>query len=1035
MAGNKNKVVPRTVLYTARPYTIMYIRQRFFDGYMAKKHTFAPVQQNVSFPEIERKLLSSWYENGVVEKYLHRNDASHKKFFFLDGPITANNPMGVHHAWGRTYKDLWQRFFALRGYKERFQNGFDCQGLWVEVEVEKELGIKNKRDIENLVPGDKKASIAKFVDLCRERVMKFSGIQTEQSKRLGYIVNWDHSYFTMSDENNYMIWYFLKVCFEKGWIYKGKDSVPWCPRCQTAISQHEMLTEDYKELTHETLFVKMAITTPGWENTFLLVWTTTPWTVPANVAVGVNVKFTYKLWKNSKTNEQIIILYKNETAAEPTRQLKNKELSVADYIFTENREDWVSVKEVSGKELVGLSYTAPFDVLPRVEEARKENPKTFHTVVDGSAIVVSTEGTGLLHVAPGAGKEDFDLGKKEHLPVISVIDDEANYLGDMNEFSGKNAKKHPELIVDYLKSLDGGKYLLKSMMFTHRYPACWRCKTELVWKVADEWYISMDVKENGTGDTLREQMKKTAKQITWKPAFGLERELDWLENMHDWLISKPNRYWGLALPIYECAKCGFFTVIGSKDELQAKAVSGWSEFEGHTPHKPYIDEVKIKCEKCGETVSRLNDVGNVWLDAGIVGFSTLIDPVTKKLSYTTDKKYWEEWFPADFITESFPGQFKNWFYSMIAMSTVLEKTSCFKTVLGYASMLAEDGRPMHKSWGNSIEFNEAADKIGADVMRWMFVTHDPEQNLLFGYKKADETRRKFHLLLWNIYNFFVTYAVVDGWEKSTDPHASKNILDVWILSRLNNVIQTVTVSLEKFDPFTASTAIENFVNDLSTWYLRRSRDRVGPSVDAGEDKDYCYAVLWEVLVSLCQLLAPFTPFLSEEIYKNLTGEESVHLSDWPTVGAVDAQLEKDMVLARQVVEKAHAVRKEHSVKVRVPLATLTYKADRPLSPDIEQVIAGETNVKKLVYAGASSDVEAALDLVLTDALKAEGEARETIRAIQMLRKEKGCTINGRISIELPQTLKHLEKDLIAYIQKETLADGVTWGEQLTISTG
>jgi len=265
--------------------------------------------------------------------------------------------------------------------------------------------------------------------------------------------------------------------------------------------------------------------------------------------------------------------------------------------------------------------------------------------------------------------------------------------------------------------------------------------------VADEWYIAMDKKEGKNGKTLREQMMDTARQIEWLPAFGLERELDWLANMHDWLISKPNRYWGLALPVYECKKCGWFTVIGSKEELKKKAVSGWKKFEGHSPHKPFIDEVKITCEKCGETVSRLNDVGNVWLDAGIVGFSTLIDPATGKLSYTSDKTYWSQWYPADFITESFPGQFKNWFYSMIAMSTVLEKKTCFKSVLGYGLMLGEDGRPMHKSWGNAIEFNEGADKIGVDVMRWMFAKHNPEQNLLFGYRLADETRRKFHLLL------------------------------------------------------------------------------------------------------------------------------------------------------------------------------------------------------------------------------------------------------------------------------------------------
>ncbi len=836
---------------------------------------FSPVDLKVDFPSLERRLLKEWYEKGIVDKYLHRNDASEKRFSFLDGPITANNPMGVHHAWGRTYKDLWQRFYNMRGYRERFQNGFDCQGLWVEVEVERELGTRNKKDIENIVSGDPKASIAKFVELCKERVLKFSKIQTEQSKRLGYFMDWDHSYYTMSDENNYMIWHFLKKCYEKGWIYKGLDSVPWCPRCETAISQHEMLTEDYKELTHETVFVKLPLIGKGWEDTSLLIWTTTPWTVPANIAVGINTKFMYGIWENNKTKNRIIFISKDEIGNIPLRHHKNKEIQISEYLFHGLDQDkdgeYRLIKEVSGKELLTLQYSAPFDHLPLVQNAEKEKPEKFHTVVDGSDIVVSTEGTGLLHVATGAGKEDFDLGKKEGLPIISPIDDTATYVNGMNEFSGKNAKKHPELIIDYLRHTDSSKYLLKSLNYTHRYPACWRCKSELVWKVTNEWYIAMDKAEisdlkdessKSEGKTLREQMIETAKMIEWHPTFGLERELDWLEHMHDWLISKKNRYWGLALPIYECLKCGNFEVIGSKEELQARAVSGWVEFEGHTPHKPYIDEVKIKCNKCSEIVSRTNDVGNVWLDAGIVPFSTLVDPVSQKLSYTTDKKYWKEWFPIDLITESFPGQFKNWFYSMIAMSTVLEKRNPFESVLGFATMVDEKGLPFHKSAGNSIEFTEAADKAGADVIRWTVANANPEQNILFGFNVANETRRRFHLMLWNIYNFFITYANIDKMdgEMCKTQNVTKTILDVWIESRLQDTIALVTDSLEKYEPQKATLSIENFVNDMSLWYIRRSRDRVGFAAADQSSKQAFYVTTYGVLETLCRLLAPFYTF-------------------------------------------------------------------------------------------------------------------------------------------------------------------------------
>jgi isoleucyl-tRNA synthetase len=887
--------------------------------------------------------------------------------------------------------------------------------------------------------------------------MKFSGIQSEQSKRLGYFMDWDHSYYTMSDENNYMIWHFLKTCYQKGWIYKGRDSVPWCPRCETAISQHEMLTEDYKELTHETVFVKFKIKDQrsparnathsvaggkikvNVKNLYLLVWTTTPWTVPANVAVGVNIKFTYGIWKNNKNNEAIVIIDTDENGSMPKRTQKGKELSVSDYILKDVEGEWEKTGTVKGSELVGLTYEAPFDHLPRVKEAQKENPKTFHTVVDGSQIVVSTEGTGLLHVAPGAGKEDFDLGKKENLPIISLIADDASYLDGLDDFSGKNAKKHPELIIDFLKTHVSGRYLLKSMHFTHRYPACWRCKAELVWKVTHEWYIAMDVKEKSKikdqkSKTLREQMIETAKKIDWHPQFGLDRELDWLANMHDWLISKKNRYWGLALPIYECKECDWFTVIGSRDELKKKSVTGWDAFDGHSPHKPFIDEVKIKCEKCGKVVSRLDDVGNVWLDAGIVPFSTYVDPETKALSYTTDKTYWKKWFPIDFITESFPGQFKNWFYSMIAMATVLEKTNPFKTVLGYASMLGEDGRPMHKSWGNAIEFNEGADKIGVDVMRWMFATHNPTENLLFGYKKADETRRKFHLMLWNIYNFFVSYANIDEFKIAKSKSVSKNILDVWILKKLEILMDTVTQSLENYDSFTAATQIEIFVSDLSTWYVRRSRDRIGPTVDNSPDKDACYQTLYNVLVILSQILAPFTPFLSEEIYCNLTQKESVHLSEWPMVDqrskVKDQKLMQEMEFVRKVCEAGHAKRKELGIKVRQPLKKFKVQNSKfKVEDELVKIIKDELNVKDVEVIEGEGELEVSFDTQMTDELLAEGKARELIRQIQQKRKELGCGLTEKILVSLPSW----PKDFESYIKRETLTKEISLGASMNIT--
>lgn len=970
---------------------------------MAKsKPFFDAVETRVKFPELEREILDGWYKEGTVEKYLKRNASSKKRFSFLDGPITANNPMGVHHAWGRTYKDLWQRLKNMQGYKERFQNGFDCQGLWVEVEVEKELGLKSKKDIENLVKGDKKASIAKFVELCKKRVFKFSGIQTEQSKRLGYFMDWDNSYYTLSDENNYMIWRFLKKCHEQGLIYKGRDSVPWCPRCGTAISQHEILTEDYKELTHETIFFKLKVHKKDFS---LLVWTTTPWTVPANVAAAVNPKFDYVIWE-SEEGEKIVTVDPKEIEDEESRKWFEK------HILSEKLNE---VKKIKGKDLVGLTYDAPFDFLERVKMAKEDKPKTFHTVIPAEDLVVATKGTGILHVAPGAGQEDFKLGKEEDLPVIDVIDEEAVYLDKMNGFSGKNAKKHPEIIIDYLKE-KASKFLFKTAPITHRYPACWRCKTELVWRVVDEWYIKID--------PVREKMKKVAKKINWLPKFGLKRELDWLNNMDDWLISK-SRYWGLALPIWVCNSCGHFEVVGTKEELKKRAVSGWDKFEGRSPHRPYVDEVKIKCEKCGGKAERNSDVGNPWLDAGIVPYSTLTKDNKGEPLYNTDKKEWEEWFPAEFITESFPGQFKNWFYAMIAMSVVLEDREPFENVLGFATLFGEDGRPMHKSWGNSIEFNEGADKIGVDVMRWMFLKQNPAENLLFGYHLADETRRRFHLKLWNVYNFFTTYANLDGF-KPGRKEISSNILDRWILSRLAETIDIVTKSLEKYDGFTSANKIEEFVEDLSNWYIRRSRDRVGAGA-SGKDKKEFYGTTYEVLEKLTRLLAPFIPYMTEIMYRNLTKNESVHLADWPVLDdmVVDERLTKEMSVLREIVEKGHAIRKEKRIPVRQPLSVA--KAVAPLVPSeaVSKVGEDELNVKKLTIK-KGKEVKVKLDTKITPALEEEAKTRELIRKIQQKRKDLGVNLTQEVTVASPWLPK--SKELVALVKSKCLVKSLTNGE-------
>jgi isoleucyl-tRNA synthetase len=945
--------------------------------------------------------------------------------------------MGVHHAWGRMYKDLWQRFKNMQGFRERFQNGFDCQGLWVEVEVERELKFRNKKDIEVF-------GVAKFVDLCRQRVEKYSKVQTEQSKRLGYFMDWDNSYYTLSEDNNYMIWHFLKVCNDLGWIYKGNDVVPWCPRCETAISEHEILTEDYKDVTHESAFLSFPLV--GQKDEYMLAWTTTPWTIPANIALAIDADSEYSLIETGKKKYWVAKAAKDRVFA----GVKVKELKVT-----------------RGSKLVGLRYTGAFDDLPAIKKGAAKNDK-FHTVCATDPLILpigTEEGTGIVHVSTGTGAEDHKFGKKIGLPVIAAIDDEANYLQGYGFLTSKNAKKDPTLVLNYLRTLQDGSFLYKTMNYTHRYPSCWRCKSELVWKVTDEWYIAMDkpakkiepntsivriekwkdgedeVRPPSDTRTLRERMRATAEKINWIPGFGLDREMDWLTNMHDWLISKKNRYWGLALPIWECKKCHNFDVIGSKEELKEKAVEGWKDFAGKSPHKPQIDSVKIKCSNCGNVSTRIEPVGNPWLDAGIVPFSTISEnnkacglTVSKtKPLYITDREAWQKWFPADFITESFPGQFKNWFYALIAMSTVLTDTNPFKTVLGFATMVDTNGRGFHKSLGNAIEFVEGANTAGADVIRWMCARQNAAENLQFGYDKADEVRRKFHLKLWNIYNFFVTYANLEGFVPSSHrkPGRPANVLDKWILLRLRQTGVAVTNFLEKYDAVGASGEIEKFVDDLSLWYIRRSRDRVGPAKDSEPDSNAFYNTTYYVLTTLAKLMAPFTPFMSETMYMNLTKEDSVHLADWPEfddtsrLTADEVKLLEEMEKMRAIVEKVHSVRKEAGIPVRQPLTKAKiYGQSIKISKDVLDLACQELNVKSIQFLGGTDRVE--LDTKITPELKEEEEVREVVRSIQKARRELGLTLTQKVNVSMEKLPTN--KDLIEWMTKKAQISNLKKGK-------
>ena len=859
---------------------------------------FNPVDSKTDFPAMERDILAWWNEAGIPAKYLTRNDNSDKKFSFIDGPITANNRMAVHHAWGRSYKDLFQRYKTMQGFRQRYQNGFDCQGLWVEVEVEKELGLDSKRDIEEF-------GIEKFVDLCKERVRKFADIMTEQSKRLGYWMDWDNSYYTMSDENNFTIWHFLKVCHERGWIYEGTDVMEWCPRCGTGLSQQEV-TEGYKDIVHPGLYVRLPLLDREGES--LLVWTTTPWTLTSNTGAYVHPDLTYVRARTA--DGEVLYLLKSR--------------------LSELKAEHEVLEEMPGKALDGLRYSGPFDELPAQKDVE-------HRVVLWEE-VSETEGTGIVHTAPGAGKEDFKISKERGLSVIAPLDDFGIFIDGFDWLTGKSVSDVNKPIYDSLRQ-KGVFYRLDQ--YSHRYPTCWRCGTELVFRLVDEWFISMD--------ELRDKVADVTKKARWIPEFGMQRELDWLKNMDDWMISK-KRYWGLALPIYKCT-CGYFEVIGSETELEERAISGWDEFAGNSPHRPWIDAVKIACSECGNTVERIKDVGNVWLDAGIVPFSTI--------GYRSDRDYWKEWFPAEVVTESFPGQFRGWFYSLLVMSTVLENTEPFRNLHSYATMRDEHGDEMHKSKGNAIWFEDGAEKMGVDSMRWLYSRHNPAANLNFGFGIADEVRRRFIIPLWNVYSFFVTYANIDGYDpKSTAPPVERRPeLDRWILSELAELTLDMTASLDTYEVELATRRAEGFVEQLSNWYVRRSRRRFWKS-DADEDKQAAYATLYECLVTLTRLIAPIIPFVSEQMYRNLAGSTadgrgSVHLESYPVADEtrIDRRLSQAVRLAMRLSSLGRAARSKVGVKVRQPmeeaLVKLRSSEEDELLEQISSQVCEELNIRRV----------------------------------------------------------------------------------------
>ena len=1014
---------------------------------------FKPLPRVPDHPAIETEILAWWEEREVFRKLREQNRGG-PVWSFVDGPVTANKTLCVHTAWGRTLKDVFQRYKALRGFDQRYQNGFDCQGLWIEVGVERELGLNSKREIEEY-------GLAEFSRKCRDKVATSAAELIRGSKRLGQWMDWGNDYYTFSDANIEYIWRFLQIVHERGWLYRGHRSTEWCPRCGTSISAHE-LVGSYEDRTDPSLFVRLPLLDRPGES--LAVWTTTPWTLPANVAAAVH----------------------------PEEEYGRRE--DGEWLAVKREPDATFVERLRGAELVGWRYEGPFDHLPSAEGLE-------HRVIPWDEVSMD-EGTGIVHIAPGCGAEDFELSRVNDLQVVMPVDEAGRFYPQFGWLHGLSTAESAEQIAADLA--ERGR-LISAGEIEHRFPFCWRCHTPLIFRIADDWFIGVE--------EIRPKLIEANGTVEWTPAYFGKRMEDWLRNMGDWNISR-RRYFGLPLPFYPC-ECGHLTVVGSRTELEERATAGLDGLE--ELHRPWVDDVTIRCDGCGrEDLRRIPEIGDVWLDAGIVPFSTLgwRNPEAIPGGYATgasaglsgadlpDHAHWETWFPADWVSEM-REQIRLWFYSQLFMSVALEERAPFRRVLGYEKMLDEQGREMHGSWGNLIPAEEAFERMGADVMRWQFCSQPPDRDLLFGYGPAHEIKRKL-LTLWNSVRFLADYGAIEGFRPTYGdleggPDADGlQPLDRWAIARTDLLVREATAALEAELTHRLADAFDLFVEDLSNWYIRRSRRRF-----YGDDPA-AFRTLWYALVQSVRVIAPVMPFLAEHLWQALVSDscedapESVHLAGWPEVSDPDEALLVAMAETRLVAELGRRARDGAGLKLRQPLRTLVVQG-APGAEAHADLLRDELRVKELEFGpveatelrvkpnlpvlgprlgkelgairaalgeGRFEELEGgrirvaghelgpddvlvervgregwavagengltvALLTALDDELLEEGRALDLIHRVNTMRKEAGLELTDRIVLTLPENgdLRRFED----WIKAETLAERVERGPELGIA--
>jgi isoleucyl-tRNA synthetase len=858
-----------------------------------------PVDPRASFPELEERVLERWRERDVFAESVRRRSGA-PQWGFYEGPPTANGNPATHHVLSRVFKDIFPRYRTMTGHYVERKGGWDCHGLPVELALEAELGFTSKDDIERF-------GIAEFNARCREKVLSHVAEWNRLTERIGFWVDLDDAYRTLDPGYVESVWWALKTIHEKGLLYEKLKVVPYCPRDQVTLSSHELGQPGaYQDVADPSVYVRLPVTDPrgpthaGDE---LLVWTTTPWTLVSNAAVAVNPKLDYV------------------RARSDGGRVASVAAPLVERVLGERAE---VLESFTGKELVGASYEAPFDYVP----AEAYGPKG-HTVLPAD-FVTAQDGTGLVHTAVAFGEDDFRLGEQEGLTVVNPVRLDGTYDERVGPYAGRWVK---DADADLIEDLRVSGKLLRSERYEHSYPHCWRCNTPLLYYAKPSWYIATS--------QIRDRLLASNETVNWYPGHVKHGRFgNWLDGNVDWALSR-ERYWGTPLPVWRCAH-GCMKVIGSLAELERE-----SGVKLEDPHRPFVDDVILTCDNCGEDMKRVPEVIDVWFDSGSMPFAQFGAP-------HVNQEHFEQRFPADFICEALD-QTRGWFYSLLAISTLLFDRSSFRNVVCLGLILDEDGRKMSKSLGNTVEPWEVIDRYGADALRWYFFTSkQPWDGYRFSLETIGEAVRQFMLQLWNTYGFYVLYANAAGVDPGADVPAPAGDLDRWALSRLQETVTVVRARLDDFDATVAGREIQRFVDDLSNWYVRRSRPRFW------DGDPVAFATLRHCLVAVAKLLAPFCPFIADEIFDNLDGSEpSVHLCDFPVAAARDPELEEAMVVARETVRLGLAARAQAKIRVRQPLRTAVIVATGPERNAIDRLagtIKDELNVHELRFVSQADEL-------------------------------------------------------------------------------